>query len=362
MACGLTERPPYRILWEESEVRATGRRDVGERPPRDRCEPARQLSSRNIHQPQDGKPESRVPAVGWYGRSGEFDNLSISVTSRARRPDPGGHDHAPPGHVVVRYSPSSFIWRPGPGALPSNPWNAWSAWPGHPAILPPLPRLAKSAALADLVPAPIAPVPQLSSTASGARALRHIPAPRHEDGRRDHRASRSPIMRPPRAAQHPAPRPAPSRPAESLTWPESFDDWMMDIVRRRALRLNSGARRRGVTGSVRAVELAHILERSADSQGRWRCALCHNVVTLDDLSFDHVVALADGGEHAAQNLVPAHRKCNEIKGSEKAQGRAQALDRWLAEWAASHSGATPKGAARYPARPPLVTEPERRYA
>ena len=122
---------------------------------------------------------------------------------------------------------------------------------------------------------------------------------------------------------------------EHLHWPASFDDWMMDIVRRRALRLNSGARRRGVRGSVRAVDLAHILDRSADSEGRWRCALCHAVVTLNDLSFDHVVALADGGEHAPYNLVPAHRKCNEIKGSEKAQYRAQALDRWLSDWAST---------------------------
>jgi 5-methylcytosine-specific restriction endonuclease McrA len=74
------------------------------------------------------------------------------------------------------------------------------------------------------------------------------------------------------------------------------------------------------------------------------------VVTLDDLSFDHVVALADGGEHAAHNLVPAHRKCNEIKGSEKAQYRAQALDRWLSEWA----GAT--------TTIPSTTPSQRRYA
>ena len=33
------------------------------------------------------------------------------------------------------------------------------------------------------------------------------------------------------------------------------------------------------------------------------------------------------------NIVPAHRQCNEIKGSEKAQFRASALDRWLDEWA-----------------------------
>lgn len=122
---------------------------------------------------------------------------------------------------------------------------------------------------------------------------------------------------------------------------------MIDIVRRRALRLNSGARRRGVQGTVRAVELAHVLEKSVDAQGRWQCAICHQTVTLDDLSFDHVLALADGGEHAAHNLVPAHRKCNEIKGSEKAQNRAQAFDRWLSEWAAPGAPATPTAERRY---------------
>jgi 5-methylcytosine-specific restriction endonuclease McrA len=132
-----------------------------------------------------------------------------------------------------------------------------------------------------------------------------------------------------------------------LAWPPTFDDWMIDIIRRRALRLNSGARRRGVRGSVRAVELAQILARSADADSRWTCALCHRPVTLGDLSFDHILALADGGEHAAHNLAPAHRKCNEIKGSEKAQMRSSALDRWLNEWSSSHGGVTPRAVARH---------------
>ena len=116
-------------------------------------------------------------------------------------------------------------------------------------------------------------------------------------------------------------------------------------MRRRALRLNSGARRRGSPGSVRAVELAHIMERSTDDQGHWICAICHQPMTLVDLSFDHIVALADGGEHAAHNLAPTHRKCNEIKGSEKAQYRVAARDRWLSEWA---TGQTSIGSAAAP--------------
>ncbi|HEX4627512.1 MAG TPA: hypothetical protein VH137_01885, partial [Gemmatimonadales bacterium] len=73
-----------------------------------------------------------------------------------------------------------------------------------------------------------------------------------------------PMRRQPLPA-HPAPRPQTARPIVPaarlpvLEWPKSFDDWMIDIVRRRALRLNGGARRRGVRGSVRAVELAQIL-------------------------------------------------------------------------------------------------------
>src|SRR5262249_58729062 len=110
-----------------------------------------------------------------------------------------------------------------------------------------------------------------------------------------------------KVAARPPRRVTPAYRAEMLEWPRSFDEWMIDIVRRRALRLNGGARRRGVHGSVRAVELAHILDRSADAEGRLRCALCHEPVTLDELSFDHVVALADGGEHARPNLVPGHR-------------------------------------------------------
>lgn len=124
----------------------------------------------------------------------------------------------------------------------------------------------------------------------------------------------------------------------NLDWPATFDDWMIDIMRRRALRLNSGARRRGSPGSVRAVELAHIVERHTDEQGRWLCAICNKPMTLADLSFDHILALADGGEHAAHNLAPTHRKCNEEKGSEKAQARADQRERWMNEWAIGSRG------------------------
>lgn len=219
----------------------------------------------------------------------------------------------------------------------------------------PLPRPAKSSlpdaesvALSSSSRAARAPIsPALdrsgrSPLAAAPRSPRHValPPPR-VPGPNAH------VSIAPHSAPRTATRPRLVRPAIDVSWSANYDEWMIDIMRRRALRLNSGARRRGVHGSVRAVELAVILERFRDDHGRWLCALCHASVTLDDLSFDHVVALADGGEHEAANLVPAHRKCNEIKGSEKAQHRASAVDRWLSEWAGSHQGATPRAAARH---------------
>lgn len=271
----------------------------------------------------------------------------MQATSRARRPDSGGRETAPP-QVMIHFvdtdsrSHSSHRAR---SAQPSIPWYAWSAWPNHPAILPPLPRLTKAEAIAATTPT-IAEKPALPMTPRPRRAVHAPTQPVRrviEQPRPTTTRAQAPVQRRTRAVAAPA-RPA----APALSWPASFDDWMIDIVRRRALRLNSGARRRGVTGTVRAVELAHVLEKSVDGQGRWKCAICHQTVTLDDLSFDHVIALADGGEHAAHNLVPAHRKCNEIKGSEKAQNRANALDRWLSEWGAkSATGATPSIERRY---------------
>ena len=277
---------------------------------------------------------------------------------RTRRVGPGAAG-APPTSITVRFVSSDDSSRNGSHrrngvTRTAELWSAASPWQGHPAILPPLPRPAKSddpSAYAE---------PSTASTAAPTRPRRRASTARVASAPAPTRTLPTTSARPAQIAQ-PAKRPHPARPVVDLRWPETFDDWMIDIVRRRALRLNSGARRRGALGSVRAVELGQILERSRDGDGRWRCALCHEPVTLNDLSFDHVVALADGGEHAAHNLVPAHRKCNEIKGSEKAQYRTQALDRWLNEWATTHQGATPRGAARHPATPPVTRSHDWRY-
>lgn len=270
-----------------------------------------------------------------------------------------GAASAPPTGILIRFvSNDDSSRRHDSATRVAGLWSAASPWQGHPAILPPLPRPARSddPSAAGEPPALLPPPsPRPRRKVTNARPASD-PTPTRSVAAAPRRAPTTPTR--PTQAPQPIKRP---HPAVDLRWPETFDDWMIDIVRRRALRLNSGARRRGALGSVRAVELAHILERSRDAQGRWRCALCHETVTLTDLSFDHVVALADGGEHAAHNLVPAHRKCNEIKGSEKAQYRTQALDRWLNEWATTHEGATPRGAERHPGTPPVTRTHDWRF-
>ncbi|HEY2509493.1 MAG TPA: HNH endonuclease signature motif containing protein [Polyangiaceae bacterium] len=46
-----------------------------------------------------------------------------------------------------------------------------------------------------------------------------------------------------------------------------------------------------------------------------RCHLCKRRVARELAHFDHVIALASGGEHSEENLAPSHPKCNLEKGA-----------------------------------------------
>lgn len=46
----------------------------------------------------------------------------------------------------------------------------------------------------------------------------------------------------------------------------------------------------------------------------WTCAICHGLVTRADWSLDHIVPLSDGGAHALDNVVLAHKRCNSWRG------------------------------------------------
>lgn len=45
-----------------------------------------------------------------------------------------------------------------------------------------------------------------------------------------------------------------------------------------------------------------------------RCAICgKKIKNLDDLTIDHIIPLAKGGENVLENYQLAHRACNETK-------------------------------------------------
>jgi 5-methylcytosine-specific restriction endonuclease McrA len=71
------------------------------------------------------------------------------------------------------------------------------------------------------------------------------------------------------------------------------------------------ARRRAVIGSPDPVNYALIL-----AEHGMVCHLCGQPIDgMADLHFDHVIPLARGGAHAAENIRPSHKRCNLRKGA-----------------------------------------------
>ena len=52
-----------------------------------------------------------------------------------------------------------------------------------------------------------------------------------------------------------------------------------------------------------------------------KCCLCKRHVAREQASLEHVVALANGGEHTEANVRLAHRRCNSKKGARKGPRR-----------------------------------------
>lgn len=44
------------------------------------------------------------------------------------------------------------------------------------------------------------------------------------------------------------------------------------------------------------------------------CGICHESVSLETFTIDHIVPVSRGGPHLFENLQPAHRACNSLKG------------------------------------------------
>lgn len=84
--------------------------------------------------------------------------------------------------------------------------------------------------------------------------------------------------------------------------PEFRDRWLARTHARRADKLGLGSLR---------VTLSYLLERDG-----WQCGICQTRIrTYRDASLDHIVPLADGGEHVLANVQAAHRRCNYSKGA-----------------------------------------------
>jgi 5-methylcytosine-specific restriction endonuclease McrA len=45
------------------------------------------------------------------------------------------------------------------------------------------------------------------------------------------------------------------------------------------------------------------------------CGICNLPVPLHEVTLDHIIPLARGGEHSYRNIQLAHRSCNSSKGS-----------------------------------------------
>jgi hypothetical protein len=85
-----------------------------------------------------------------------------------------------------------------------------------------------------------------------------------------------------------------------------------DEVFRDSVQAQAHARRAEALGlGSLHITLGYLLERD-----KWRCGICgKRIASRDDASMDHIVPLADGGEHALANVQAAHRKCNYAKGA-----------------------------------------------
>src|SRR5690606_29005449 len=87
-------------------------------------------------------------------------------------------------------------------------------------------------------------------------------------------------------------------------------------------RVNSAAwRARKVGGEVESYDALEIFERDG-----WTCYLCELPTTRNllgaeaaDPTIDHVIAIENGGAHAASNVATAHRACNQVKGGRTAE-------------------------------------------
>ena len=96
---------------------------------------------------------------------------------------------------------------------------------------------------------------------------------------------------------------------------QSTQKWRLKHpLRMREIYRFHGQRRRALR---RATTIGPIDYQAIRERDGMICGICHEPVSEGTLSFDHIIALANGGPHTQDNLQVAHRICNSRKGSSK---------------------------------------------
>ena len=102
---------------------------------------------------------------------------------------------------------------------------------------------------------------------------------------------------------------------------KSVDEVEFDVMRSAKARDASGARRAGGLPSHKTwLHIAGLLHNSEE------CAVCgcvmhYNYMLPNGKNIDHIVEIADGGEHVIENLQVICRRCNGRKAAEARMAR-----------------------------------------
>lgn len=93
---------------------------------------------------------------------------------------------------------------------------------------------------------------------------------------------------------------------------DNYNDW---YARNGAKKREIEERRqdRLMTNFVDDVQVSVLFERDGGI-----CKLCEKPTTLEEATIDHIVSLANGGEHSYSNTQLAHGLCNSLKGNRDA--------------------------------------------
>jgi 5-methylcytosine-specific restriction endonuclease McrA len=89
-----------------------------------------------------------------------------------------------------------------------------------------------------------------------------------------------------------------------------YDETYYSKHREKFLARNARRRALKTTTEVGPIDFAQILK---DANGV--CGICHEPFDLFGIDFDHIVPLARGGAHIAENIQATHARCNRSKGA-----------------------------------------------